>query len=231
LELDRTALSDAAADPGFGALALEVGRQLCARAGTERWGLQEALLEFEAESVFGHFADARILYLVRDPRDRVISMSRDGALGAGGAAAEAAAWVSSARVALTAREAWPGGFHIVSYEELLAEPERVLRAVCRFIGEDYATRMAEVEPLTRRARMSETPPESSPGGRLMRDVALVEERAAEEMGRMGYDRMPVAPRAGIIRDRLVDASRWQLGRMAWWKRSRHLGRNAAPRRD
>ncbi len=228
LQLDRTRLAEVASAPDYGAVVTEIGRQLCAAAGKRRWGTQEALVEFEAAHVLGRFPDARIVHVVRDPRDRLSSMSRDGALGAGGTAAETAAWMASARAALAAVRAWPQAFRIVSYEALLAQPEPVLREVCDFIGEDYSPAMGTAEPLTRRvaaaldARHVEGP--------TPRHVDFIQERAADELRAMGYARMPLAPRAAMLHDRLVDASRWQLGRMAWWKRSRHLGQDGAPRR-
>jgi hypothetical protein len=33
----------------------------------------------------------------------------------------------------------------------------------------------------------------------------------------------VAPRTGILRHRPIDAVRWQLGRLAWRRRTRQLG--------
>jgi hypothetical protein len=156
-------------------------------------------------------------------------MSRDRALGAGGLAAETAAWVASARVALAAANAWPHAFRIVRYEALLAEPERALREVAEFLGEGYSPAMAAAEPLTRRVANA-APGASHQAEPTARDVAFIQERASAELEAMGYALVPLVPRAGIIRDRLVDTSRWQLGRMAWWKRSRHLGRDPAPRR-
>jgi hypothetical protein len=229
LELDRERLAQAAGDPDFGTLVVEIGEQLCDRAGARRWGLQEALVEFEAAHVLGHFPDARIVHVVRDPRQRQASMSRDGALGAGGLAAETAAWVGSARAALAAAGAWPEAFRIIRYETLLTDPERVLHEVCDFLGEDYSPAMGDAEPLTRRVANASSGT-STQMGPPPRDIAFIQERAASELAAMGYALMPLAPRAGIIRDRLVEASRWQLGRVAWWKRSRHLGRDAAPRR-
>ncbi len=230
LALDRARLARAAADRDYRAVVVEIGGQLCSRAGTRRWGLQEALLEFEAARILGRLPDARIAYVVRDPRERLLSMSRERATGRGGAAAETAAWVASARVALGAARAWSDAFTIVPYESLLAEPERVLRALCDFLGEAYSPSMAEVDPLALRASQRGLRPDPA-GDRLSpRDVAFIEERAGDEMRAMGYDRMPVAPGAGIIRDRLVGTVRWQLGRVAWWKRSRHLGRDRAPER-
>jgi hypothetical protein len=228
--LDRHRLARALASRDYRGVVVEIGSQLCAQAGTRHWGLQEALLEFEAGRVLDLLPHARIAYVVRDPRERQISMSRDHALGVGGTGAEAVAWVASTRAALAAARKWPDAFRIVAYESLLDEPERVLRGLCGFIGEVYSPAMADVDPLIQRAAQRSLSGEPVGDRAWWRDVAFIQDRAPAEMRAMGYARMPVVPGAGMLRDRLVDTARWQLGRVAWWKRSRHLGRDGAPKR-
>jgi hypothetical protein len=229
LGLDRGRLAQALASPHYRQVVVEIGSQLSALARTRRWGLQEALLEFEAAHVMGSLPHARIAYVVRDPRERQISMTRDHALGLAGTGAETAAWIASTRAALEAAREWPDAFRIVPYESLLNDPEQVLRELCDFVGEAYSPAMANVDPLIQRDKRSLR---GEPAGDRYswRDVAFVQDRAAAEMRAMGYAQMPVVPRAGMLGDRLVDTARWQLGRAAWWRRSRHLGRDSSPKR-
>ena len=218
LGLDREGL-DGSASGDFADLVCEVGRQLCERAGTSRWGLQEALLEFEAEHVVREMPNARIIGLVRDPRDRFQQMRISGAVGRGGLAAETAAWIASVRAAIAAAEAWPDHVRVIRYEALVDRREPTLREVCAFIGEPFVDAMAAGEPAGR--DVGELPE---------RDVAVIQRRAAAEMMALGYEMLPIATRTDMLPRRLADASRWQLGRLSWRRRSSHLRPSVASKR-
>ena len=218
LGLDRERL-DRSASGAFADLVREVGRQLCERAGTSRWGLQEALLEFEAEHVMREVPDARIFGLVRDPRDRFRQMRSSGAVGRGGLAAETAAWIASVRAAITAAESWPHHVRVITYEALVDQREATLREVCAFIGEPFADAMVAGEPA---GRAVDPLPE--------RDVAFIQRRSAPEMMALGYEMLPVATGPDMLPRRLADASRWQLGRLSWRRRSSHLHPSVASKR-
>jgi hypothetical protein len=218
LELDPERLSRSASG-SFADLVRELGRQLCVRAGTSRWGLQEALLEFEADQVLRDLRDARIIGLVRDPRHRFLEMRASGALGRGGLAAETAAWAASARASIAAAEARPEAFRVLRYEALVDQPEATLRDLCAFIGEPFDAAMA-----------AHVPARSDPGTLPERDTTFIQERAAPEMAMLGYGLLPTGPRTDGLPHRLADASRWQLGRLSWRRRSRHLRPSLASKR-
>jgi hypothetical protein len=218
LALDRERLGRSASGD-FADLVCEVGRQLCERAGTNRWGIQEALLEFEAEHVVREMPDARIIGLVRDPRDRFLRMRISGAVGRGGLAAETAAWIASVRAVMAAAEAWPDNVRVIRYEALVDRREPTLREVCAFIGEPFVEAMAAGEPADRDV-----------GPLPERDVAVIQRRAAAEMMALGYELLPTATRTDILPRRLIDASRWQLGRLSWRRRSSHLRPSVASKR-
>jgi hypothetical protein len=209
LGLDREALDRSGND--FTALVREIGRQLCEAAGTTRWGLQEAFLEFQAAHVMREMPDARIVHLVRDPRDRYHEMRMTGAVGRGGLAAETAAWIASARVARAAAEARPNAFRLIRYEAFTDEREATLREICAFIDEPYADAMHRGEPASHEM------------GRLPDgDIAFIQDRAEQEMAAMGYGLLPVAQRNGALGQRVADASRWQLGQLSWRLRARQV---------
>jgi hypothetical protein len=213
--LDRDRLSASASGGDFAALVRELGRQVCERAGTSRWGLQEALLELGASRVLEELPEARIVQLVRDPRDRYAEMLARGTVGRGGLGAETAAWIASARAGTTGVAQRPDAFRVVRYEDLAGDPERTLREMCAFVGEAF-------DP----ALIGTLPP--SPGEPLAeRDIAFVQAHASPEMRAHGYALRPVAGRAGMLPQRLADASRWQLGQLSWRRRSRHLGPSLA----
>jgi hypothetical protein len=207
--LDHERLS-AAAGGDFAALARELGRQVCERAGTSRWGLQEALLELRTGEVLRELPEARIVMLIRDPRDRYAEMRARGTVGRGGLGAETAAWIASARAAMAAVGRRPDAFRVVRCEDLGRDPEATLRELCAFLGETFEPAMVRALP-------------AAPGEPLReRDVAFVQAHAAAEMEAHGYPSRPVANPAAMLPQRLADASRWQLGRLSWRRRTRHL---------
>ncbi|HEY7464771.1 MAG TPA: sulfotransferase [Candidatus Limnocylindria bacterium] len=211
LGLDRQALAAAASDGNFAVLVREIGRQLGEQAGARRWGLQEALLEFQAMRILQAMPEARIVCVVRDPRSRYREMLDDHAVGRGGLAAETAAWVASVSVAREAAAARPEAVLVVRNEMLRTEPEGTLREICDFIGEPFSAAMLHELP----------PPEEQPP-LPDKDIAFIQDRAATQMAALEYELLPIPQQPAMLPQRLADASRWQLGRLAWRRRSRHL---------
>jgi hypothetical protein len=216
--LDREGLLHAAETGAFGDVVREIGRQLCRRSGARRWGVQEALLELVADAVLRELPEARIVHLVRDPRERYGAMLDARATGRAGVGAETAAWIDSTRAALRVAAARPAEFKIVRYEALLEDREATLREVCDFIGASCPPRPAAGggngeadERRTGDVHLNE------------QDVAFIQAHAGSELAAIGYRLQPVAPRTGILRHRPIDAVRWQLGRLAWRRRTRQLG--------
>ena len=140
-------------------------------------------------------------------------------MGRGGLAAETAAWIASVRASLAAAELRPDHFRVISYEALVDRREPTLREVCAFIGEPYVDAMAAGEPAGRDA-----------GALPERDVAFIQRRAAPEIMALGYQMLPIAKRTDMLPQRLADASRWQLGRLSWRRRSSHLRPTVASKR-
>lgn len=211
LELDREHLLAEAAEGDFRALVNELGRQICSAVGKGRWGLQEALLEFQAGTLLHELPDARVIMLVRDPRTRYAEMRQRGTIGRGGLAAETAAWIASARAGAIAAAERPHAFHVIRHEALMADPETTLTKVCAFIDEPFVPAMVDALP---------APLPSAPLGE--RQAAFIQAHAAAEMATHGYPLAPVPARPGMLPQRLADASRWQLGRLSWRRRTRHL---------
>lgn len=83
------------------------------------------------------FPDAQFVQLVRDGRDCVASLKRmpwwqrD-------TCESITAWMRAVKNAEWSARALPAGtFHEVRYESLVAEPEKELRKLCEFLGEEY----------------------------------------------------------------------------------------------
>jgi hypothetical protein len=84
--------------------------------------------------------EARFVHIVRDPRDVVLSLGRTSVgLGVEQAARQWATIVATARAA----RGHVAHLHEVRYEDLLAEPEARLRAICAFLDLEYSARMLD----------------------------------------------------------------------------------------
>jgi hypothetical protein len=111
------------------------------RQGKPRWGAQTGLIERYADHLVAAYPGVRIIHMVRDPRDRYeASLARwpDGKGRAGGAVAR---WRYSTALAERHQRRHPGQYLVVRFEDLVAEPERVLQRVCAFLREDFEPAM------------------------------------------------------------------------------------------
>lgn len=176
-------------------------RQVADREGKPRWGDKSLHTERYAAQIFEAYPDARILHMMRDPRDRFASViarwkSRRGGVGAG-----IAEWRSSASLAKRNVDRFPDRYRVVRYEDLVRDPEGHLDGICRFIGAPYVPQMLEMggAPEFRRQGSNSSYGPRREGvigtdsiGRY-RDVLsgsqirFIEGRLSEPMGRFGYD--------------------------------------------
>lgn len=128
-------------ETSYGRLFALLEEQYAQRMGKPRWGDKSLNTERYAEPIFAAYPGARILHMIRDPRDRYASVlarwkSRRGRVGAG-----TAMWLSSVNLAEDNRRKYPDQYKIIRYETLATKPEETLREICAFIGEDYAPDM------------------------------------------------------------------------------------------
>ncbi len=118
-----------------------IGEQYAQRIGRPRWGDKSLNTERYADPIFEAYPNARILHILRDPRDRYASAIARWKVSRGGAGAGSAVWLSSLRLAERNCAKYPDHYMIVRYETLAARPEETLRAICAFIGEEYTPLM------------------------------------------------------------------------------------------
>jgi Sulfotransferase family len=203
--------------PTYGRLFAIVQEQYAARCGKPRWGDQSALIERFAGPVLAAYADARILHLVRDPRDRhEAAAARDGALRPGAAGQSTASWLGSVRLARHNAARWPDNYRVVRYETLVSRPEETMREVCAFLAEDYEPAMLELEAARRydpeRARKSGSPISAAYIGRHRgrvspADLAFIQSVAGRPMDDFGY---AVEPLSLSLTERARVAVRWPV---------------------
>lgn len=180
------------------------------RAGKPRWGVQTGLIERYADPIFAAEPDAKVLHMLRDPRDRYeasLALWPDGKGRAGGAAAR---WRYSVRLGERHTRRYPDRYRFVRYEDLVQRPEDTLREVCAFLGEDFHPEMLGMPGAAQRrdkliARSTERP-EGSPvsteyigrfRGRVPPlEVKFLQVHTRGPMRRHGYAPDPVRCTAG-----------------------------------
>lgn len=127
--------------PTYGRLFGLFHQQYATRLGKRRWGDQLGFVERYADRIFEAYPSARMIHMVRDPRDRMdvamsLSRYRKGKVGW-----STARWLHSARLTQRNLERYPGRYKVVRYETLVIRPEETVRAICEFIGEAFMPEM------------------------------------------------------------------------------------------
>ncbi len=114
-----------------------IEEQYAQRLGRPRWGDKSLNTERYADQIFEAYPNARIIHMQRDPRDRYASAVKRWKVSRGGAGVGTAVWLSSLHLARRHRARYPQKYMIVRYETLAREPEKTLKTICAFIGEEY----------------------------------------------------------------------------------------------
>jgi len=115
--------------------------QIAARQGKHRWGDKSLNTEKYAGIIFQAYPDAKMLHILRDPRDRYASALKRWKKIRGGVGSGTAMWLASVRLAERNMAKYPDQYKIVRYETLAANPEETIREVCDFLGEAYYPEM------------------------------------------------------------------------------------------
>ena len=114
-----------------------VEEQYAERAGKPRWGDKSLNTEKYAEPILSSYDGARIIHMIRDPRDRYASSLTRWKTRRGGVGAGTAEWLASVRSAEEFRTRFPDRYMIVRYEDLVSSPEETVSEICEFICEEY----------------------------------------------------------------------------------------------
>ena len=132
-------------EPTYGRLFALFHQHHAEAMGKSRWGDKSLHTERYADRVFAEYPDARIVQMIRDPRDRYASVRKRHGRDVPRVGAATGRWLASTRDGRRNRRRYPGRYLVVRYEDLAMDPERVMRTVCAFIGEDYAPEMLSME--------------------------------------------------------------------------------------
>jgi Sulfotransferase family len=164
--------------------------QVAEREGKPRWGDKSLHTEHHAKEVFTEFPDARIVHMLRDPRDRYSSAIKRHGRDVHRVAAATGRWLLSTRAGFRDQQRWPDRYRVVRYEDLCREPERVVREVCAFYEEEYepAMLLMGAEPEHRDAGGNSSFGDIEPGtistkgiGRYRTGLSAMERRFVEAM--------------------------------------------------
>lgn len=131
-------------EPTYGRLFSIMFRQHAQREEKTRWGDKSLHTELVAERVFEEWPSARIVQLVRDPRDRYASVVKRYPDRRKGGGAIVGSWLRSTDAAIRNLEAHPGAYMVVRYETLASSPESTVREVCAFLGLEFVPEMLEM---------------------------------------------------------------------------------------
>lgn len=198
-----------------------IGRQHAEGRGKRRWGDKSLNSERHADLILSEFSGAHMVHVIRDPRDRHASVVAHRGGRRGGAAVAAAVWSESVRRAGIGQQRYGERYHVIRYEELVADPLQVLTRLCTLLGEEFDPSMLSgAEPI------ADGDPDrritSSSVGRYRDDLSRRQARfmdriLANEMSQWGYgpDDRPVSRS-----DRaLLTSAGLPLGRllMAGWR--------------
>ncbi len=192
-------------EPSYGRLFALFHSHNAERLGKPRWGDKSLHTEIHADSIFTEFPNAKVIHMVRDPRDRAASMMKRYEKNRGRVAAATGRWLTSVQVGERNCKKYPDNYMVLRYETLASCPEETLRMVCDFIGEAYAPEMLQMDAVP---EMKERGGNSSYGqfeqavistrsiGRFRdvlseSEILFIQMAAKQEMARYGYQLDPV----------------------------------------
>lgn len=160
------------------------------RAGKRRWGDQLGLVERFADPIFAAFPRARMIHMIRDPRDRPVLGPTTRPRRAGQLGWEIGLWLRSAELADRNTHRYPRRYRMVRYEAFAARPVETVEALCAFLGEEYVPPMADVLrtiTLDDGRDGSATPGARQPPRLSPAEVSLVNQLARRRLVGLGYD--------------------------------------------
>ena len=225
--------------PSYARLFEIIWKQYAQRAGKFRWGDKSLNSERFADEIFAAFPDARLLHIIRDPRDRYASALKRWKTIRGKVGSGTAVWLTSVNLGERNCRRYPDRCKIIRYETLAAHPQETLWEICAFIGEDYSPAMLSMQGAENFREMggNSSYEQLDPGqistrsiGRFRKvlsqqDIAFMQALAGQAMRQYEY---PLVPIHLTIKERLLFALVDQplnFARMkAWQTRESYLDR-------
>jgi hypothetical protein len=169
--------------------------QNAARLGKTRWGEQLGFVERLADPIFEAFPTAKMIHLIRDPRDRDTAVKSRTKHRHGKTGWATAKWIYSASLTRRNQQRYPDRYLVVRYESLLTHPEQTLRQICAFLDEPFLPEMLAVLAEKETAVSAKTPFTSLSN----QEIAFTQTYARQHMLAFDY---PLAAPNFSLRERL-----------------------------
>ena len=183
-----------------------IHEQYAERSGKPRWGDQTGSIERYADQLMAAYPGARVIQMIRDPRDRYAALLGRGRKLPGALGRATADWLGSVGLADRNRLRYPDACTFVRYESLVGSPEETMRRVCTFVGEAFEPAMLQMRGVRRydaeRATSRDGIPISTTHvGRYRdllsrRDLAFIQAVAGRSMLALDYPPDPIRPDHG-----------------------------------
>ena len=178
------------------------------------------------------FAGSPVIYILRDPRDVVVSMQKAFGTSLDGS-------IRTWNQAFDDYRRFRAHVHLVRYEDIVADPAKAAESACAYIGEAFEAGMLRFferipQRLTTRPifkKLTQDIDEASIGtyrGLSPQAIARIEALCAEGMEALSYPftearpqpiALPPPSKVGFVLDRLryygMDSKRWRRGWMRW----------------
>jgi hypothetical protein len=189
--------------------------------GKSRWGDKDPGNMVRLPSVLGWFPDARVVHIVRDGRDACLSLLKqsfggDDLLRCAEQWREQVGWVRQIGRILGEER-----YHELRYEDLVEDPEAVLRPLARFLDLEWSPAMLEYhrrveESVPEQKRhiwpLLDRPPQASARYRWKREMSTgericFEKRAGRMLAEFGYETLPGGASGAYLTEAMLAARR------------------------
>lgn len=174
--------------------------EYAATVGTSHWVSKDPSMWDYLDEAFEHYEDLKIVYLVRDPRDVVLSFKNSN-VGQYHPYFNAKRWQEEQEAGLNLLKERPDTIHRIRYEDLLQNPEEEAQALCSFLDLEYEPEMLyyyESEDARESSKSADVfenlsvPIKSDNYGKYLdrlpyEEIKITEHIAADEMEQHGYD--------------------------------------------
>jgi len=109
----------------------------------QSWARKATSYVFHADVILRRMPHVKLVYVMRNPLDACASHKRRDPKGEN-LIGSALGWKRGSELAAHYQRAFPGRFHIVRYEDLLAAPEQTVRELCDFLLQPYDPSLLDV---------------------------------------------------------------------------------------
>jgi hypothetical protein len=200
------------------------------REGKPRWGDQTGVIERYADQIFAGYPNAKMIHMIRDPRDRYagsLARSPNGKARAGGAVAR---WFYTIFLANRNLKKYPDRYMTVRFEDMVFDTEGIIRAVCEYLGEDFFPEMLSMsgapEHRDKLIQRSHGNPDKPPLSRQyigiyryevpVQEIVFIQNTARSSLLKFGYSRHHIRFSTENWANYLFSTWPLNMGRMFVW---------------